>query len=319
MTGGGLMGETTSNHDALREIAARVLPGSGRSTVERMLSGTSTPVYRVHRDGTTYYLRLAEGPEANLAPEALAHDLLRDRGVRLPEVVHFESFNQDVRRSVMVTTEIPGRSLAEHHRGIDVSGVVAAAGRDLAIISGIDVAGFGFVRRDRPDVGRLEGEVPTLRAFALGDLEAQLAVLPRFLNAAEIEAVRCVVTSCQAWLDAEQATLAHGDLDATHIFHQDGEYTGIIDFGEIRGADPLYDLGHFALHDGEKVPFPMLPHLKMGYGENAPLPPNHEPRIRLWSLLIGVRALARSANRSQTAYQDHLGRAIRKALTALPT
>lgn len=312
------MRETTSNHDALREIAARVLPGSGSPTVERMLSGASTPVYRIHRDGTTFFLRLAEGPEANLAPEALVHDLLRDRGVRLPEVVHFESFNQDVRRSVMVTTEIPGRSLAEHHRGVDIAQVVTAAGRDLAIINGIDVAGFGFVRRDRPEARRLEGEFPTQRAFALGDLEAHLAVLPMFLNAAEIEAVRRVVTDGQGWLDAEQATLAHGDLDATHIFHEDGEYTGTIDFGEIRGADSLYDLGHFALHDGEKVPFPMLPNLVMGYGEVAPLPPDHEPRIRLWSLLIGVRALARSANRTQTAYQDHLGRAIRKTLAVLP-
>ena len=63
----------------------------------------------------------------------------------------------------------------------------------------------------------------------------------------------------------------------------------------------------------------MLPHLLAGYGEVAPLPPDHGPRIRLWSLLIGVRALARSANRPRAAYQDHLARAIRVALATLPT
>jgi aminoglycoside phosphotransferase (APT) family kinase protein len=196
--------------------------------------------------------------------------------------------------------------------------VLAAAGRDLAVINGVGVAGFGWVRRDRPAVARLEAELPTLRAFALGDLEAHLAVLPAFLDADEVRAIRRVVGRRDAWLDADRAVLAHGDLDATHIYHRNGAYTGIIDFGEIRGTDRLYDLGHFALHDGETIPYPVLPHLLRGYGEVVPLPPDHEPGIRLWSLLIGVRALARSAKRPRAASQDHLARAIRRALAELP-
>jgi hypothetical protein len=62
----------------------------------------------------------------------------------------------------------------------------------------------------------------------------------------------------------------------------------------------------------------VLPHLLRGYGEVSPLPPDHEPRIRLWSLLIGVRALVRSVNRPRAAYQDHLAHAIRSSLVPLP-
>ena len=82
-----------SSCSMLCEIATGVLPGSGRPTVERAEAGVSTPVYRISRGGTTLYLRLAEGPGAGLAPEALAHDLLRALGVRVPEVIHFEPFN----------------------------------------------------------------------------------------------------------------------------------------------------------------------------------------------------------------------------------
>ncbi len=219
----------------------------------------------------------------------------------------------------MVTTEIPGSPIGRSLRGADVSRVLAAAGRDLAVIHGVEVAGFGWIRRDQPGAARLEAELPTLRAFALGDLDAHLAALTAFLDADRLWAVRRVVTRCDSWLEAERAILAHGDLDATHVFHLDGEYTGLIDFGEIRGTDCLYDLGHVALHDGETVPYPLLSHLLAGYSEVAVLPPDHERQIRLWSLLIGVRALARSANRPRAAYQNHLARAIRRALEGLPT
>jgi len=39
-----------------------------------------------------------------------------------------------------------------------------------------------------------------------------------------------------------QARLAQADFDVTPIFCADGRYTGIVDSGEIRGAEPLFDL-----------------------------------------------------------------------------
>jgi aminoglycoside phosphotransferase (APT) family kinase protein len=110
--------------------------------------------------------------------------------------------------------------------------------------------------------------------------------------------------------------MAHGDLDATHSYHQDGRYTGIIDFGEIRGATRCYDLGHIALHNGEIIPAPLLPQMQAGHSEVSPLPPDVDRRIRFWRLLIGVRAWDRRVNRPRSPYQVHLLQAIRASLTA---
>ncbi len=74
------------------------------------------------------------------------------------------------------------------------------------------------------------------------------------LSPADVRSVRCVVRRYAAWLRDDQARLAHGDFDTTHIYEKNCRYSGIIDFGEIRGAEPLYDLGHFQLHDGERLP-----------------------------------------------------------------
>ncbi len=97
----------------------------------------------------------------------------------------------------------------------------------------------------------------------------------------------------------------------THIFQSRGRYTGIIDFGEIRGGDCFYDLGHFRLHDGETIPQLLLPYLLEGYRDVAELPSDYEQRIALTSLLIGIAALARRLGRLPGYCRGHLVRAIR--------
>lgn len=299
--------------DALGDLLTRVLPGTDRASIVRTADGVSTPVYRFDRRGQTLYARVAEHRGASLAPEAHIHEALRARGVLVPEVVHFEPFDAALERSVMVTTEIEGTSVALRHHGIDVCSVIKAAGRDLAAINDTAVAGFGWIKRDASFGDQLAAEQPTLRAFALDDFEGHLAELHGVLTPVDLIAIRDLVSRDGALLDHGRGRLAHGDFDVTHIYHQDGRYTGIIDFGEIRGADRCYDLGHFSLHDGESLPVPMLPRLLAGYREVA-LPENYERRLRLWSLLIGVRALARSRRRSRMPYQEHLIRAIRRTL-----
>lgn len=302
----------------VHQIAAGALPGAGRPMVERAEKGVSTQVYRLRRSGQTFYLRVAEGPETSLAPEVLVHRLLRERGVRVPEVVHFDPFNEALGRAVMVTTEIPGAPIAQDDPSVDLRAVLVEAGRDLAAVNGLAVEGFGWIRRDRPAAARLQADLPTHRAFALDRLPEHLGRLRGiFLANEEVRLVLRTVDRHDGWLDVEQAHLAHGDLDATHIYQQGGRYTGLIDFGEIRGADRFYDLGHFALHDGEILPALVLPHLLQGYEDVASLPPDREQRIHLIGLLIGVRALARSVGRPRAAHQGHLAESIRRCLRVL--
>ncbi len=312
------MPDSAVEPQAVRRLLARVLPGTGGPIVARAEGGVSTPVYRARRGGHTLYVRLAERPEASLAPDVLVHRLLRARGVRVPEVVHFEPFDEALGRSVMVTTEIPGEPIGQADAAVDLRSIVIEAGRDLAVVNSLPVAGFGWIRRDGPNAWRLEAEQPTLRGFALDPFAAYLTRLrDDFLTVDEAQDIVRLVAAHEDRLDVDEARLAHGDLDATHVFQDAGRYTGIIDFGEIRGTDRFYDLGHVALHDGERLSTPLLPSLMEGYREVSPLPADAEERIHLWALLIGVRALARSLDRPRVAYHDHLARAIRRSHAVL--
>jgi aminoglycoside phosphotransferase (APT) family kinase protein len=311
------MRQPDSDYQLLHKIAARVLPGTSSLTVTRTATGVSTPVYRIQRGTITLYLRLAESPEDNLAPDVFVHQVLCARGVRVPEIVHFEPFNEELGRSLMVTTEIAGQPMDDHYHSTTVEEVLTSAGRDLALINDIPVDGFGWILRDRPEGAPLAAGLPTLQALALEDLEKHLTDLSMFLGRNEIQVIHHTISEFAFDLKRDQAVLVHGDFDLSHIFHLAGRYTGVIDFGEIRGADRFYDLGYYALHDGEKIPFPTLQWIIAGYHDISPLPPDAPARIALWSLIIGIRSLSRSVNRAPSLYQAHLINAIRRALESL--
>ena len=102
----------------------------------------------------------------------------------------------------------------------------------------------------------------------------------------------------EALVEAERARpvyaahLVHGDLDVTHIYISDGRYRGIIDFGEMRGADEYFDLGHFLLHDGETRPVELFDSFLAGYNEVTVLPDDHREKVRVSAILLGLRQLS---------------------------
>jgi aminoglycoside phosphotransferase (APT) family kinase protein len=92
--------------------------------------------------------------------------------------------------------------------------------------------------------------------------------------------------------------LAHGDFDVTPSFYcHDGRYSGLIDFGKIRGTEPTFDLGHFLLHDMETAPWPLLEDILDGYAAMNPGPAENRAAIRRSALQLGTRQLARRFKR----------------------
>ena len=301
----------------VRAVAGRIF-GTG-TAIERVMEGVSTFVYRVRHGDETFYLRVLPEAGVGFAPEVWVQERLRAHGVAVPEVIYFDHRDASLGRSVMATREIPGRHVGHLLPDIRAREVLIEAGRHLAAINSIPVDGFGWIKRGRPHVGRLAAEHPTHRAFILEHFEADLGLLPEVsFSAGEIAAIRAVVQWHAAWLEAERAWLAHGDFDVTPIFQQDGRFTGIIDFGEIRGTDRWYDLGHFRMHDGETGAASLLDWLVEGYRSATPLPADYARRICLASLLIGVRSLGHHlAKGRHGAPVRHAAAAVRRDLATL--
>jgi aminoglycoside phosphotransferase (APT) family kinase protein len=257
---------------AVMRVVTDIFGPSPDIAVTRMEEGHSTFVYRVRRGETMWYLRVLPENGDSFAPEAHVHALLRERGVRVPDVLHCEDRNPLLQRSVMVTTEVPGQPISRDPAPAVWSALGIEVGRDLARINSVPVAGFGWIRRDASMGRALAAELPSLRAFMLEEIEERRAFLAatRLLDTWQMDAIGRIIEERRGWLDMPNASLAHGDFDATHIYHQRGRYSGIIDFGEIRIADSFYDLGHFFMEN--RAP---LPALLAGYGGSF-----HCPRMR---------------------------------------
>ena len=278
--------------------AAREALGRDDFAIERVAEGGSTAVYRITQRDSVTYLRVLPEQGASFVPEAEVHRVLLARGLHVPRILYVEPYYAQLQRSAMLTSAIAGRAIGYAARPAGVEEIVRDAGRELAVVNQIAVEGFGWIRRDLPAGEALQAECVTYSEWLMQDYAPVFGALGQALAPDELQGVHAALAEAAELFANERATLAHGDFDATHVYHQYGRYSGIIDFGEIRGAQALYDVGHFAIENAD-----LLPALLEGYRQAGPLPEDYGRRIDLSTLLIAARRLGRRLARGAGVFE----------------
>jgi Ser/Thr protein kinase RdoA (MazF antagonist) len=290
-------------------------------SVARTPAGIAAQVYRVQTASRVVYVRIAEDEHEDLSVDAAVLEHLAALGLRVPQVIHVDPFNQAVGRSVLIMSEIAGQPLADCRSQRAARRVARAAGRELAVLNGVAVQGFGWVRR-QPPAWPLRATSSTYAEFVTSYLpDPWPGPLGALFTVAELERLWALVDR-ERRRELAGARLAHGDFDSTAIFQRDGDYSGLIDFGEIRGTEPLFDLGHFHLWEHPRTPLPLWEALLAGYSEVAALPTGHEELVARSATLLGLRQLAGWLGSPRNLQPDHpmvTGRAARlRQLLDLP-
>jgi aminoglycoside phosphotransferase (APT) family kinase protein len=276
--------------DVLAGLVREALPTARSVSIGRASGGRVAVVYRARVDGVRYYLRLAEEPGQDLGTDALILERLRTLDVRVPGVVAASAATAAFPRSWMIMREVPGRSIAQDGTDDEARQAALAAGRDAAVINSMPVSGFGWLERDGSS--QLTAGLPSYRQFAVSYLpEPWPGRLGEVFDQRQLDALHALAVGQQDGAFGV-GHLVHGDLDVTHIYSHAGRYSGIIDFGEMRGADPYFDLGHFLLHDGETRPVELFRSFLNGYRQVNQLPDDHGQAIRVSAILLGLRQLS---------------------------
>jgi len=281
----------------------------GIINVERIPKGWSTYVFRLITGSGIYYVRFLP-EDASFAAEVLAHNILLDMGVIVPRVIGFEHRNEATGLSVMITEEIPGVSVEDEWPRDNLRGILREAGRQIARVHEVPVDGFGWI--DRTSYDKLKAEKCTFQDYFTEFLCDDLQTLERYeFTDEERVYIADLMETARRMLNVQNAVLVHGDFDVSHIFHSNGRYSGLIDLGEIRGNNRLFDLATFVIFDG-------LPdiiaysYLLEGYREMTRLNDNDLYAIELMALFQILRFLGKKVE--QLGIRDHLFHLAKKQL-----
>jgi aminoglycoside phosphotransferase (APT) family kinase protein len=276
----------------ISNVAADVFGTSASLVVEREPEGVSTVVYRITRGTGQFFLRLAEHEDDNLEVDALVHERLAMLGVRTPAIVYVTPHDPRLGRSLMITEHIGGRPLTDTADLSARVAVIERAAEDIAAINTVFVDGFGWVVRDRP-VWPPRAELDDYAAYVVDDLpDPWPGPFAELFPRGDLELIEEVIDD-ERHRVVDRAVLVHGDLGLDHIFESSGAYSGIIDFGELRGAEPEFDLAVFFNHSPREGRAELIDALLRGYQRVTPLPDDIRHRMRVSGMFKALRQLCR--------------------------
>ena len=256
--------------------------------VENITEGVSTDVFKlIYKD--TYYLKILPQEDSLLAI-TLANNLLLDLGVRVAKIEYTSENNSTIdNRSFYIEKEIKGKSIKGDHTlsKQQEEQILFEAGKDLAKINSIKVLGVGWIEGVKDN--KLYSHGKTYDDFILRNMDSMLNQLSEnnILSSNQKKKIKDYIINNQNIINTNNTSfLAHGDFSINHIYSKNGKYSGIIDFGDIRGTSKYHDLGHFYTFSNS-----YFNSLEKGYSSEYKLSNNYMEIVEVEAVIFAVSKL----------------------------
>lgn len=243
--------------------------------LEEVNDGVSTEVYKLTNKGIVYYVRISQDKDM-WKKEADVYKILKNKNLHIPEVILKANTDEIY---FLITSEILGKPISANSENLEE--ILEYAGEELGIINSIPVKSFGYFD-DTPYekyedflFRNFEEKVNTLTSIGLitnSQKKNLLTLGERYRKLAS---------------EIRRPYLSHGDFDFSQIFESDGKYSGIIDFGDIRGSSQFHDLSHFCTVEQDSYLKPLL----RGFKKIVNMPTNWADFINMEVLGICVSRL----------------------------
>jgi fructosamine-3-kinase len=256
--------------------------------IQKVEDGVITDVYKL-KNSETYYLKIFSDNHS-LAAMLLANKLLLQEGIHIPEIVYSkEKDTIQNKRAFYIEKELKGKSIKKDPSlsEDEKEKIIIEAGKDLAKLNSIPVQGVGSIK-DFKDA-KLKAPWKNYEEFILNNVNNMLNELlhSNVLSKEQIDKIEKYIIKNQSLLDTQNNSfLAHGDFCLEHIYHLDGKYSGIIDFGDMRGTSKFHDLAHFYTYN-RKYFEPLI----KGYNSIYELPHDYLEKIIVEAVVFGVGKL----------------------------
>lgn len=257
-------------------------------SIEEVNDGVSTNVFKLI-NSETYYLKILSDKNW-LSAIVLVNRLLLEQNINIPEIEYvLEESSLLDNKGFYIEKELKGKTVKDDPTlsKEQLDSIIIEAGKDLANINSIMVKGVGWMEGVKEE--ELYSRGKDYNDFIVRNVPNMLKHLRhvKILSRKQIRKINRYIIKHQYLLDTKDTSyLAHGDFCTEHIYHINGKYSGIIDFGDIRGTSKYHDLAHFYLYNREH-----FKSLVEGYNSIYKLPNNYMDKVIVEAVIFGVGKL----------------------------
>lgn len=254
--------------------------------VDRIVAGEVNEVYTVQTKDGNFILRISREKKGKFLPERWALDQSREAGVPVPTMLYVgETKDGSEMLKVCIENKLPGEPLGEASTKEklteqEIKNIGFEEGEILAKIHSIRPVGFGKLKEG--GVGELNNWSDyVLKHYNRKDNTELVKFAEKIgISKDQIELAIATLKKYESVFEITTPHLLHGDFGPKHFLIQGGHITGVLDFENCLGGNPVYDFawGRYFDHTTPKE----------GYLAHMNLPHDFELRINLYGLRLGL-------------------------------
>ncbi len=275
--------------DSIIQAAIHKATGSTIITKNRLIKGESNEVHAIKTEtGQEVVIRIHHQGDSAFESERWAIEQCRKVGVPVPDVLFVGDFDDNGKPlSICVESKIPGVSMGQLPTdSTTIPDLLREAGKILSKIHSIGIRGFGDLNKDG------EGKDTSMAGVFMNEYFDQDALLS---HTHDLEIDPALLSQALEILKAGAdkykglpSQLTHNDFAPKHLLTMDNKITGVLDFENVGGGDPVRDFARWKFFFPETFP---IKHLMEGYENSDLFGADYEERFNLWKLQVGLSGL----------------------------
>jgi len=318
----------TTNNRLVKVAVEHGLQQAGYSKKEVQVKSIS-PIIKLGSVNTVVPITLADGKQVviRMHPrhvrngyfwvEAIATKLAKEAGVPTYTTITVDDSQSVVPFDFMIMTKESGSPIQEYAplpTNLEKK-LVTETGRLTALIHAVKVNGFGFFKNEiAHKYQKLTGQYKTFKQhiYAALDEDLDFLVVRKTMTEEQRSTIKRIFNSHESLLECTKGVLVHNDIADWNELTDGKHITGIMDWDECIGADPLMEFAAYSLFYGE----PRLTWFKQGYQTVRQLE-NNEDKFQLFKLRYLISKLHLRTKRSLVDRSPLMRQNIARGIVAL--
>jgi aminoglycoside phosphotransferase (APT) family kinase protein len=279
---------------AVIDEIVRKATGSYPTEKQRIIKGEANEVHAIKIDsGLEVIVRINRESEAEsrFQSESWAIEQSAKADVPVPRVLLVESLQlEDKSLGISVEERLPGvplDELAKHTSVEELAEILQQAGALLSRVHSVKTEGFGEI--DKHGRGEHASIAAIFSEESLSERVLLAAAQSASLDRNVLKRALRILCEFQKNCSPVSAHLLHGDFGPKHLLVESGKITGVIDFDNACGGDPVQEFANWQFFFENRYP---IESLRKGYSDKSVFDSDFERRFFVWRLVIGLSSLS---------------------------